>query len=76
MTKNKKPSTVKVNLAALMDKRGIMIKDLAAQTGLNVKTISDLRKNSYDRIGLDTIAKLCDALGVGVADLLVLSPQD
>jgi putative transcriptional regulator len=55
----------------LLDERHISVANLAHMTGLGYRTALDIYNEKYDRIGLPTLAKLCDALEVDLPDLLV-----
>lgn len=62
-------------LGELLEEREISAVKLAWMTKLNPKTVQDIVKGRYQRIGLDTLAKLCDALGVTLSDLLEYRPD-
>ncbi len=61
--------TVTTRLDELLEEKNMTIAQLADATGLNPKTVHDLARGKYDRIGLSTIAVLCDALKIQPGDL-------
>jgi DNA-binding Xre family transcriptional regulator len=67
-------SAISVQLGHLRVARGLTQQQLAERTGLRRDTISALERGQSHAIEFATLARLCDALGVGVSDLLVLGP--
>ncbi len=61
--------TVTTRIDEIMEEKGMTESQLAAATGLNPRTIHDLVRGNYERIGLSTIALLCDTLNVKPGDL-------
>lgn len=66
--------TVRLRVKQILDERGISIVDAAKMTGLTYHTIAGFYKGYYVRIGTETIAALCDGLGVKPSDLFEYSP--
>ncbi len=61
--------TVTTRIDEILAEKGMTEGDLARATGLNPRTVHDLARGSYERIGLKIIAALCDALKVQPGDL-------
>jgi putative transcriptional regulator len=61
--------TVRLRVSELLKERGMTAADLAKKAGLNHNTALALVRDAYDRIGKDTIAKVCDALEVTPGEL-------
>ena len=66
---------IEIALADVMDKKGMKAAEVAEKSGLNEKTIRDIAKNKYERIGLPVLTALCNALDVLPADLLKVIPS-
>jgi putative transcriptional regulator len=67
-------SAIGVQLGHLRVARGLTQQQLAERTGLRRDTISALERGKSQAIEFTTLARLCDALGVGPGDLLTLAP--
>ena len=67
--------TVRLRVREILDDRGISIVDAAKMTGLTYTTVAGLYKGIYVRVGNDTIAALCDGLGVNPGDIFEYSPK-
>lgn len=65
-------------LAAKQEKenRYIPLAEVASDAKVSRKTLYKWEKNIVDRFDSDTIEKLCKYFGVGLSDLLELSPTD
>lgn len=61
--------TVRLRVPELLRERGWTARDLAEHTGLHYNTATQLARGYFDRIGLNTIAVLCDGLNVQPEDL-------
>ena len=61
---------IRVTLDALIIKRGLKARDLAAQVGLSETQLSLFRSGKVKGIRFRTLAKLCAALECRPADLL------
>jgi putative transcriptional regulator len=70
------PGTVRLRVHDIVKERGMTTSELAQKTGLTFNTASALARGIYDRIGLDTIARLCDGLKVQPGELFVYTPDD
>ena len=60
---------VRIKLNDILKARGLSKQDFADRSGMNYRTVLDLTREKYDRIGLNTIAVICDALNVLPGDL-------
>ncbi len=49
--------------------------DLARKTGIRPNTISDLYHEIADRVSLEHLDKICEALGCDLTDLIVRVPN-
>jgi putative transcriptional regulator len=69
---------VRVTLDALIVKKGLKARDLAAEVGLSETQLSLFRSGKVKGIRFRTLAKLCAALGCRPGDLLDydLDPDD
>jgi DNA-binding Xre family transcriptional regulator len=67
-------SAISVQLGHLRVARGLTQQQLAERTGLRRDTISALERGKSQAIEFATLALLCDALGVGAGDILVVAP--
>jgi DNA-binding Xre family transcriptional regulator len=65
---------VRVRLDAVMAAQGVTATDLQAATGLNLNTIRKYRLDAAESVDLKVLAKLCQALGCEIGDLLVREP--
>ncbi len=50
--------------------------DLARKTGIRPNTISDLYHEIADRVSLEQLDKICDALNCDLTDLIVRVPNE
>ena len=57
-------------LSRLLGERRMSISELQRRTGLAYTTLHALYHGRTDRIDLDTLDRICRALGVGVGDIL------
>lgn len=69
------PGRIACRLSALLGERKWKMMDLARATGLSKTTIFQLYHEKTTRIDLDTIAKICEALGCQAGELLVYVPD-
>jgi len=67
--------TVRLRVPEILEQRKMNASDLAKATGLTFNTASALARGFYDRIGLDTIAKLCDGLQIEPGELFDYKPD-
>jgi putative transcriptional regulator len=67
---------VRNNLRVLMAQHYLSIQEVHEKTGLSRTTISKLYNETSAKIGLDTIAALCDLFNCKVSDLLYLEDSE
>jgi putative transcriptional regulator len=67
---------VRNNLRVLMAQHYLSIQEVHEKTGLSRTTISKLYNETSAKIGLDTIAALCDLFNCKVSDLLFLEDSE
>lgn len=66
---------IKINLPELRARAGrLSLSDLSGKTGITVANLSRLDRNLCQRIDLDTLSKLCEALKCSPGDLLTYVP--
>lgn len=66
---------VRLRLDEILKNRGLKQKDLAALAGLHENTVSRLVSGGVRQIDMETIGKLCDALGITPEQLFDYSPE-
>ncbi len=70
------PGSVRIRVAELLKERGMSVSDLAEEAGLAYGTALALSRSSNTRVDLDTLARVCAALSVQIADLLVYEAEE
>ena len=60
---------IRCRLAALLERKGLKVAEVARRTGLNRSTITALYKNSAARVELPVMDRLCRYFGCSVGDL-------
>jgi DNA-binding Xre family transcriptional regulator len=58
------------------DGRKWTYREISEVTGVNPATLTKFARQRHDAMDLETLAKLCDFLGVPVGDFLVIMPDD
>ena len=66
---------IRIMLAELLFRRRMSQAELARKTGIRPNTINDLYHEMTDRVNLEHIDAICDALGCKMTDLLVHMPN-
>lgn len=61
--------TVRLRVSEILTERGMTTAELASKAGFSYNTALALVRNAYDRIGMDTIARVCDVLEVTPGEL-------
>lgn len=74
MDRGRDRGRVRIKVDELLEERGMTVADLVARTGLSYNTALALKRNASTTLRLDTIARICDALGVRVERVLVYEP--
>jgi DNA-binding Xre family transcriptional regulator len=64
------------NLKAILDERGIKIREFARMTDLPFETLRRLYNDETKQYQRDTIGKICEVLDVEVCDILKLKKGD
>ena len=64
------PGTVRVKVSTLLKDRGMSVRDLSKAADIHYNTALALKRGVFTRLDLDTLARVCDALGVEVSDVL------
>ncbi|MGX9136171.1 helix-turn-helix domain-containing protein [Rummeliibacillus sp. JY-2-4R] len=67
---------VKSNLKAILDRREISIRECARMADLPVETVRRLYNDETKQYQRDSLGALCEALNVGIGDILVLDGTD
>jgi putative transcriptional regulator len=72
---NVMPGTIRLRVPEILEERKMKTSDFAKASGLTFNTASSLARGMYDRIGLKTIAKVCDALQIQPGELFEYTPE-
>ena len=64
-----------VHLSRLLGERKLSQADLARMTGIRPNTISDLYHDIVDRVSLDALDRICEALDCSLGELLERVPS-
>jgi len=67
---------IKVMLSTLLGERRWSQADLARSTGIRPSTINELYHDMADRVNLNHLDLICQALGCNITDVLVREPCD
>ncbi len=67
--------TVRLRIPEILKERGMTTSEFAQKTGLSFNTASALARGLYDRIGMETIARVCDALGIQPGEIFDYSQE-
>lgn len=67
------PHRITSRLDELLEARGMTLAALADEVGVSVVNLSILKNNRAKAIRFSTLTAVCDVLGCGVGDLLVVS---
>ena len=68
--------SVKVNLRAVLDKKGITRNKLAQMTNTRFEVVDKWFSEKIERIDIDILARFCFALDCDVTDILVYHPMN
>jgi DNA-binding Xre family transcriptional regulator len=63
---------VKSNLKAILEERGMSIRQLSEKTGLPFETLRRLYNDETKQYQRETIGRICEVLEIELSDLLVL----
>jgi transcriptional regulator with XRE-family HTH domain len=67
---------LRVNSIVGRARLGLSQEGLAERAGVSRPTISRIERGAIDNVGLDTVQRIADALGVHASELLVLETHD
>lgn len=67
---------IKIHLSRLLGDRKLTQADLARITGIRPNTINDMYHDVTDRVSLDALDRICEALGCELMELLERVPCD
>lgn len=67
---------IRILLSTLLGERRWTQADLARMTGIRPGTINDLYNEMAERVNLEHLDLICDALGCDLSDLLIRVPSD
>lgn len=67
---------VKSNLKRILDERNISIRQFAVDSDLQYETIRRMYNDDTRQYQRDTLAKICESLGVEISDILILVDKD
>lgn len=60
---------VRLRVGEILKDKGLSVEEFAVMVGINYRTALDIAKGRYERIGLETINKICNGLDLIPADL-------
>ena len=63
------PMAVRLTVSPILDERGMSTAEFAEKAKLTYNQALNLRRGLVARIDLDTLGRICDALGVQPGDL-------
>ena len=63
-------------LSRLLGERRMSVRELQRRTGLAYATVYNLYSGKSNRVDFETLDKICDALDVGVGDVLEYQRSD
>ena len=66
---------IKIHLSRLLGERRWTQKDLARKTGIRPTTISELYNELVERVSLDHLDKICEALDIYLSELITRGPK-
>lgn len=62
--------SIKINLDAVLNKRGMTLKELSEKTGVSIANLSNLKNNRVVSVRFSTLGRICKALECQPADIL------
>ena len=69
-------SRIKIELEKLLKEKKISKTQLCYACRIQRTQLNNYCKNKIVRVDLSTLARICDYIGCGVADILVMEPED
>lgn len=67
---------IQIHLSRIVGDRRLSQMELARMTGIRPSTINDIYHDFVERLNLDHLDRLCEALDCSVADLIEYVPND
>lgn len=67
---------VRIYLSKLLGERKLTQNDLAQMTGIRPTTIGEMYHELIQRVNIDHIDKICEALGCTIAELMEYVPKN
>lgn len=64
-----------IKLDSVLTERGMSQHELARLTDIRQPSINEMCRNLTQRLPLDNLAKICEALGCQITDILELVPE-
>lgn len=71
----RKMSKIKIELEKVLKEKKISKTQLCYACRIQRTQLNNYCKNKIVRVDLPTLARICDYIGCGVADILVLEPE-
>jgi putative transcriptional regulator len=62
---------IKIRLREILEQRGMSQRKLARQMNLRPSTINHLCSDKVDRVYIRTLEQICEALDIGIHELIV-----
>lgn len=66
---------IKITLSRKLGELRITQSELAEATGIRANTINDLYHNVAERVNLEHLDKICEALGCNLSEIVEFSPN-
>ena len=66
---------VRIRLSALLGEKRMTQIELSRKTGIRPATINEIYHELVERINLEHIDKICEALDCNISDLLIYEPK-
>ena len=66
---------IKIHLSRILGEQRVLQADLAKRTGIRKATINEMYHELIERVNLDYLSRICEALGCEVGDILEYVPD-
>lgn len=66
---------VTIKLSQILQDRNVSQRELSRLTEIRLASISEMCNNQTKQLPLDNLAKICEALGCEITDILELRPE-
>lgn len=67
---------IKIRLKELLSEKKISQRQLSIKMNMRLATINHLCSNTVDRVYLRTLEQICEALDIGILELIVDEPDE